>query len=246
MIGAPAAQVWTFPAWNPVQSPDDKLWPWQEQIQLEIYASQAAILHPAIAAPFGTVHPVALLNASRFPDLRARAWTNATTGSTNASVSCGFLVLVNTNEAAPELFQLELTAAPPTAASDSVAVRLFDAGYTKTLLLNTATRRLDDTNTGAGKLLEDWVGPGEVNIYMLGSPTACARLKTDDAEQQLLGAVADGANYTPFGLTSIDPRVYDSEGQLSGTQKSRGILELKLPDQHVAIVEADKPHGFSH
>eukprot|EP01051_Picozoa_sp_SAG22_P015735 SAG22_NODE_2102_length_3010_cov_2.033322_1_plen_34_part_10 len=32
---------------------DDKLWPWQEQVQLEIYASQAAVLHSAIAAPFG-------------------------------------------------------------------------------------------------------------------------------------------------------------------------------------------------
>jgi hypothetical protein len=168
---------------------DDKLWPWQEQVQLEIYASQAAVLHPAIAAPFGTtVHPLALINASRFPSLRARAWTNATLLDASSSGSaCGFLVLVNTDETAPELFQLELTSAPPTAANDSAAVRLFDAGYTKPLMRSTdGTGSGDGTgSTGGGnKLLEDWVGPGEVNIYLLGSPTACARLKTDDGSNE--------------------------------------------------------------
>ena len=173
---------------------DDKLWPWQEQVQLEIYASQAAVLHPAIAAPFGTtVHPLALINASRFPSLRARAWTNATSSAlslldaSSSGSACGFLVLVNTDETAPELFQLELTSAPPTAANDSAAVRLFDAGYTKPLMRSTdGTGSGDDTgSTGGGnKLLEDWVGPGEVNIYLLGSPTACARLKTDDGSNE--------------------------------------------------------------
>eukprot|EP01051_Picozoa_sp_SAG22_P001150 SAG22_NODE_43_length_25304_cov_5.394644_2_plen_370_part_00 len=177
MIGAAAQQGWVFPAWNPSQSPDDKRWPWQEQVQLEIYAAQAALLYPAIAAPFGAVvHPVVLLNASRFPSLRARAWTNvsitaAARSSAPAPPSCGFLVLVNTNESAPVLFQLALTVAPPIAANSSVAVRLFDASYSKPLF----DAGGEESGGGGDKILEDWVGPGSTNIYVLGD-AACAEL----------------------------------------------------------------------
>ena len=163
---APAQQGWIFPYWHPHQSPDDTTWPWQEQVQLEIYASQAAILQPALAAPFGLVtHPRALVNASRFPALRARAWTNATEGNATSAEACGFLVLVNTDEDAPSPFQVLLTSAPPLVGNDSVATRLFDASYTKPLAPV-------PNGSQAGFVLEDWIGPGEVNIYTLGS-AAC-------------------------------------------------------------------------
>lgn len=64
--------------------------------------------------------------------------------------------------------------------------------------------------------------------------------------RKLVTKVNSSVCFSCDGKEALQAWVYDSEGQLSATQKSRGTLELKLPDQHVAIVEADKPHGLSH
>ena len=85
-------------------------------------------------------------------------------GGWRISKENGFLVMVNTDEDTPSPFQVLLTSAPPLVGNDSVATRLFDASYTKTLAPVA-------NGSQAGFVLEDWIGPGEVNIYTLGSVT---------------------------------------------------------------------------
>eukprot|EP01051_Picozoa_sp_SAG22_P003167 SAG22_NODE_151_length_17414_cov_7.812128_14_plen_222_part_00 len=48
---------WIFPAWNASYSADDKMWRWQDQVQLELFGAQVATLLPALLAPFPAAHP---------------------------------------------------------------------------------------------------------------------------------------------------------------------------------------------
>ena len=43
---------------------DDRAWRWQDQVQLELFGAQAAILAPAMLAPFPAAHPTVTLHAA--------------------------------------------------------------------------------------------------------------------------------------------------------------------------------------
>eukprot|EP01050_Picozoa_sp_SAG11_P026870 SAG11_NODE_6593_length_1282_cov_1.201183_1_plen_281_part_00 len=86
--------------------------------------------------------------------VRARAWA---VPKTNVTSTCTYVVAVNTDEEKLAQFVLLLEPPPP---ADARANRLFEAGY--------------EVAAGAGGGFSDWIAPGSVNVYGVG--TGCKRL----------------------------------------------------------------------
>lgn len=89
------------------------------------------------------------------PQVRARGWAAP---AANATAACTYVVAVNTDEERPAQFVITLDPPPP--ASARAAARLFEAGY--------------EVVIGAAGGFTDWIGPGSVNVYGIGS--GCKKL----------------------------------------------------------------------
>lgn len=80
---------WIFPAWNGSFSPDDTKWRWQDQTEMELFASQVAMLSPALLAPFPSKAPRVRVLGCDAPSVLASNCTRALEGLCAADRTTG-------------------------------------------------------------------------------------------------------------------------------------------------------------
>lgn len=156
--------------------------PFELQSVVSAWAAEILELAPSLYGEFGLVDAMLATVVSAEPavtlrSLRVRAWSE--------NAGCVHLVAVNANTSTPSRFVLALAGSGGALAGVSEAQRLFEARYTVPLV---------PSNGGATWRMTDWIGPGQTNVYRLGTNCSegtafsAASLQSDVATATARGA----------------------------------------------------------